>query len=204
MIPKKLIPAIAMLMLCGAGCFSKGAENAVNPSGTGTETEKTTSTANVDVEGKTSGDASSTLVAIDDTWKTYQSSAGGYSFRYPTKGVYAPQWEVKYYDERDLAPGQNRLLMKDGCVEDSSYLSKSTFNEFCHSWSVIEMGDTKRIDYYAVKKGNKYLAFVFTKKTYSDNSCPEPSLSKSSCISQDSEEYQAVLNTSMSTFKFDE
>lgn len=202
MIPKKLIPAIAMLVLCGAGCFSKGADNAVNPSVTGTETGKTTSTANVGAGGKASGDASSTLVAIDDTWKTFHSNSG-FSFRHPTKGALTPEWEVKNYDENFIEPGYIKALIQDGCVVDGSFVSKSTSGDFCHSMSKLEMPENVRIDYFALKKSDRYIVISFTKQLYSLDGCANLSVNRRSCVPFNEDDYKAILDTSMSTFKFD-
>lgn len=202
MIPKKLIPAIAMLVLCGAGCFSKGADNTVNPSVTGTETGKTTSTANVGVEDKASGEASSTLVAIDDTWRIYHSNSG-FSFRYPTKGVLTPQWEVKNYDENFVEPGYVKALIQDNCVVDGSFVSKSTFGDFCHSRSKLEMPENVRIDYFALKKSDRYIVISFTKQLYILDGCADLSVNRQSCVSFNEDDYEEILDTSISTFKLD-
>ncbi|MBI5655018.1 hypothetical protein HZC53_05210 [Candidatus Uhrbacteria bacterium] len=196
MIPNKLIPAIAMLVLCGAGCFSKGPETAVNPSGAGTGTEKMTSIANVGVEAEPSGNASSTLVAIDDTWKTFHSNSG-FSFRHPTKGASTPEWEIVRFKADDVT-------IKDGCVNlGSGAQSKSEFDEFCHTHSIIEMPDIYSLDYYTMKMGDGYLAIKFIKKLASIEGCSSYSVNRNSCVPFNEKDYKVVLDTSMSTFKFD-
>lgn len=100
---KKLLLPLFALVLVGAGC-SLGSE-------TKTETEmppvpvvKTETKTETKTEVKTETSPSSgetqtlTPATTDDTWKTYTNAALGFSFMWPTKGRYAPEWEVKVYD----------------------------------------------------------------------------------------------------------
>lgn len=71
------VPALALAFL-GAGCTPPAPINGVPVTDAGPQ------------DGRTL-----TAAQTDATWETYQNARLGFSFQYPTKGKYAPEWEVE-------------------------------------------------------------------------------------------------------------
>ena len=125
---------------------------------------------------------------VDETWQTYTNKALSFEFQWPTKGRYAPEWSVEFRKSDDST-------IAHGCVYDSkTYGSDSMYKDFCHTTSVIETDAIERTDYFATKKGNQYIVVTFFKKLYPDE--------KYKANSHD--DYEAMLETIMSTFKYTE
>ncbi len=208
---KYILPALMALTLLGAGCLGesqKAQETANTATQTGqadnTNTPSQTATV-VTPESPTSGNAvtetpstptttptqsasSTSTFTVDDTWQTYSNKALSFEFRWPTKGRYAPEWSVEFRKSDDPT-------IKDGCVTDSKTLNSETkFQDFCHTTSVIETDAVERTDYFATKKGNQYIVVSFFKKLY-----PGEKYKANSAA-----DYEAMLQTIMSTFKYTE
>lgn len=203
--------ALGLMALTLAGCGTvKAPETALNQSQPQTAAQKPANTPDqtatvVTPESPTSGNAvaetpstttttpsqsasSTAIFTVDDTWQTYSNKALSFEFRWPTKGRYAPEWSVEFRKQDDPT-------MKDGCVTDSKTLnSESKFQDFCHTTSVMETDAVERTDYFAAKKGNQYIVVSFFKKLY-----PGEKYKANSAT-----DYEAMLQTIMSTFKYTE
>lgn len=191
-----LFSLVVTLTLLGAGClpWSRGTEpqGAAIPEAEASKQEATSTIGSGEAEIP-----ESKLVELDETWRAFHSNSG-FSFRYPTKGALTPEWEVVRFKADDEA-------IKDGCVNLGSggLGSKSEFVGFCHTHSIIEMPDIYSLDYYTMKMGDGYLAIKFTKQLASIEGCSFYSVNKNSCVPFNEDDYRAMLDTSISTFKFD-
>ncbi len=141
------------------------------------------------------------LPAIDATWETYTDKAQTFEFNWPTRGRYAPTWEVKFAD-KDCA-GE----------EEGSRQSKNTFEVngvlFCHvSMQEGAAGSFYLTDVYTTKRDNHYVTITFNKKLASAdamgcdfvNQYPY-STSGQTCIPFDQAIYMSHLDQIISTFK---
>lgn len=138
---------------------------------------------------------------IDDTWKTYTDKAKTFEFKWPTKGRYAPTWEVKFSDS-DCAVG-----------EDGQTGTKTIFEaggqSFCHmSFMGAAAGTAYLTDVYTTKIDEHFVAIGFSKKVYSAgalncdfaNQYPY-STSASTCVAFDQNIYASHLDQIIGTFK---
>ena len=93
-------------------------------------------------------------LSIDDTWKTYTSRSEDWQFNWPTKGLYAPMWEVTFVGEDDLT---------DGCL-GSEAAEKLTLSgvEFCHTH---KLNGSESTDHFVTKHGDLNIVLTFTKDT---------------------------------------
>jgi len=162
--------SLGLLVLLGLGCQSNQPTSeptpAVQPSAS-TTVETPSSTSPVAINASTTV----ALPAIDNTWKTYENKALGFSFQWPTKGKYAPQW-----NEETVKTDDSRL--KDGCLIVQPLLMHGepahvTLNgtEFCHTITIEgTAGTAHRSDDYLTKNGGQYILITFTKAYVDDAS----------------------------------
>jgi hypothetical protein len=147
-----------------------------------------------------------TTVQLDDTWKTYTNAALGFSFRWPSKGRYAPDWEVRFF-------GENSDKMQDGCFDEGAVERNPSAQVtvggvgFCHSsFEEGAAGSRYLVDHYATKKGSQYVVISFTKRTTSAAAlgCTgfELSASPAACVEFDEKAYLELLNQIVSTFAY--
>lgn len=161
------------LLLVGAGCAPSA------PSESPADSAPVDTSAQVDAAKDAVADLTKTLV--DDTWQKYTNSALNFSFDWPTKGRYAPRWEVKFLEDAQV---------KDGCLANELMTTRKVMagdQEFCHSTG--EIADNEATDYYVTKVGSRHVAIVFSKD----------SSGAGSDFSWD--EYRAHLDQIVSTFK---
>lgn len=127
------------------------------------------------------------LPTIDDTWKTFSSKSGNYSFQWPTKGKYAPTWEQSFSDTNPCTCdercniGENKTLNGISFCHQSSIENPVTGGDYPHT------GPTTLIDTYSTPHNNTFILITF-KKNYKYD------------ISE--EAYYAHLDQIMSTFTF--
>jgi len=83
--------------------------------------------------------AVSSTIAADGTWQMYTSKTLGFTFRWPTRGSYAPTWEVK------LLKASNREI-KNGCdigknlpLKKPEQITTRSGVTFCHT-SAVDAG----------------------------------------------------------------
>jgi len=176
-IRKTVVPAIAALLLIGVGCAPTTSPSADSPA------QETDAPATSKPDSEAGADASlETTVPLDDTWKTYVNKALSFEFNWPTKGRYAPRWEVTFVSEGDAR-------IKDGCIVEGSAGTRHVTvgaSTFCHSWKDDGSGPT---DWYAVKHDSRYAVIRFTKSP----TVPDEGFSL--------EEYRAHLDQIISTYK---
>ncbi len=172
----KTTSTLALIALFGAGCA------ATTPSPTPEQTgqvqrsatdQKTTpsTTASEATATEPSMDntthASDTAMAapgVDDTWQTYTSRSGDFSFKWPTKGSYAPTWEVTLLNASDPE-------LKDGCdtgkdipLKNAEQITTDAGVTFCHtSQNEGAAGSAYYTDAFTTKVGDSYAVITLTK-----------------------------------------
>jgi len=156
-----------------------------------------TSAKPVDIAPVTQTVASTMTFEIDETWQTYSNKSLSFEFKWPTRGTYAPHWSVDFRKTDDKQ-------IEGGCVVDDNYVSNIKSDKFCHTTSLVVEGEHYQTDYYSIKRGNQYVVVTFTKDLFSTpDTCKKSGVTTSanSCKEFVPEDYQALLNTIMSTFK---
>lgn len=148
------------------------------------------------------------LPVIDGTWKTYTNAAYKFSFQYPTKGRYAPEWNVSI-----LSQGDARLM--DGCKKPEGEL-RTTSGPFIvggTSFCVVrevDAGAGQRLytDSFTAPLGDKFVQISFSKRLangdlFEDESCHGKTVisSGTSCILFDEALYRAHLNQIVATYR---
>lgn len=148
------------------------------------------------------------LPVIDGSWKTYNNSAYKFSFQYPTRGRYAPEWNVSV-----LNPGDERLT--DGCVKPEAeprsipgpFVVGDT--SFCVVREV-DAGAGQRVftDSFTAPRGEKIIRITFSKRLangdmFEDEACHGKTVisSGTSCILFDEALYRAHLNQIVATYR---
>lgn len=146
---------------------------------------------------------------IDGTWQTYTNAALGFSFQTPTKGRYAPTWEVSFLKSDDA-----RIV--DGCyVPDANpdgtperVVGSAPVTDFCVSAS----GDAGAGNFYVIRDAvtrinNTYVRINFVNHAYNAgavgcNPMPESGMSTNatSCIPFIEAEYQTQIDNILATF----
>lgn len=206
---KKTLILLALavpFLTIGAGCAKQDATP--NPS-------LTPNTSPVTVVPTPPSDGTRTLVAAEtnETWKLYTNKALGYTVNTPTRGQYAPNWEMKYVDQSDLH-------MINGCyfnhinptpsneaVSDNVMVLDGT--KFCHTRSENGgSGSNFVVDNYTTALGKKFIVIEFTKLTVDANvmGCTGKmteaySLSETACIPFVASDYQITLDGIVGTFQ---
>lgn len=163
---------------------------------------------------KSEGVRELTPAVTDETWKQYTSKAFGFTFMWPTKGRYAPEWEVKLYESN------NKNIGSDGChivpppdVRTATVNVRVNEQAFCHTnGSIVNEPDVDddariKIDFYTTSFGSKFVTIQFTKTVYVANEdCRKTSGAalttvKNACAPWTEDEYQSTLNGIVGTFK---
>ncbi|MEK7473562.1 MAG: hypothetical protein AAB668_02450 [Patescibacteria group bacterium] len=208
-VPKPLwfVP-IAALALLGAGCFSPAPEA---PPTVAPTPVKPAPSAPTPSEPTPSEPAPSTpsgyeLPEIDATWQTYTNNALGFSFQYPTKGRYAPEWEMSIVSESDAK-------MKDGCYFDEQTDAGTEKRvaidgrEFCRTNAMDPAAGSRYYTYqYATKFGSSYALLSFTKRAVNGDNYDEPAcrgkivFSFGGCVEFVPADFEAHLDQIMNTF----
>ncbi|TAK05210.1 hypothetical protein EPO33_04520 [Patescibacteria group bacterium] len=230
--------ALAGLLLVGAGC-NRAAAPAANtatanrpaaniPAATTNTNAPTTANVNVNVPTPASGVRTLPAASgIDGTWKTYTNKALGFSFQTPTKGKYAPEWEVKLIDTATLL---RQEYLQGGCYsiifasmpgrqgDTEEYVSVGG-REFCHASLGNPFADGfGHVDIYTTNIGSRTVAIIFRKVTHNpatcmdtDPVCADAFAKKELVLSFASgrslfilDEYQAQLDTIIATFRVTE
>ena len=175
---KKLISLCVAFALFGAGCFGSSTPTPTpSPETPAPSSSVSSPSTSVNVNASVSSTA---LTPVDDTWKTYTSRAGDFSFQWPTKGRYAPTWGTSFSDTDCVAT--------ENGVDVGSTLTVGS-QTFCHQSSISATGETPALlDVYTTKFGSKYIVISFEKKGYSSNTF-------------DNAAYHATLDQIVGTFK---
>ena len=214
-----------LFLIIGAGCTSLSTIMPV----TQPVAEPTASTPGPSLTPTPSSDQPRALVAAetDATWKLYTNKALGYSVNTPTKGRYAPNWEMKYVDQSDpymingcyftpINPTKKNEADGDKAVGDNVVVPDGT--KFCHTrnengeegsiFLANQSGVNFVIDDYATVLGNKFIVIEFTKRIVDADiaSCAgkmteEYSISETACIPFVASDYQTTLDGIVGTFQ---
>lgn len=230
----KFVAASSILALLGAGCMgSEPAPTTTNPdtktppvatqptdtkptdtkpsdtkpSDTTPTTPSTSTTPTTGTDPDRSVDEKE-LPVIDGTWQTYTNAANKFSFQYPTKGRYAPEWNVTI-----LSQGDARL--EDGCKKAEANL-RSTPGPFVvgdSSFCVVRevdagAGQRYFTDAFTAPRGDKFIQITFSKRLangdlFEDESCHGKTVisSGTTCILFDEALYRAHLNQIVATYR---
>jgi hypothetical protein len=201
-----LIPLLALAIL-GAGCSSAPTTTSTDNASTSTTTT-TTPPASTDTSGSTTttqnASGSLTPATTDATWQTYTNVSLGFSFKYPTKGTYAPQWTVKFYKDTDTAISGG-CLAASGAQANPSSMPMVGSQMFCHtSASEGAAGSTYFTDNYATAIGHTVVVIAFTKRVTNSGLIPNCSAKFSAvstaCVPFDLTAYEAALDGIVGTF----
>lgn len=198
------VPLLALVLL-GVGCA---------PTPAPTPTPSTSPTPAPGQEPAIDLGAPRTLVPAqtDDTWKTYTNAALEFSFQTPTKGRYAPQWEVKVISETGAV--QECYNLKRWSPDNDVQLGVTQDGrEFCIRSDGL--GDAGHIgisftDTYSTDIGKSMVLIVFKKTAiYNVENCVRASdqylwsefAKPGSCVPFDEAEYQKTLDGIVGTFE---
>ena len=213
--------ATSAIALLGAGCAApvpapideakpvpsvsepvKTPETSIVP--TETPAEPATSSA----PAESSKDRTSELPVIDATWKTYTNSALKFSFQWPTRGRYAPEWDVSVYRPEDA-----RLVGNCSKPEAAERLPNGSLTVgdavFCVVHEVdAGAGQRVFIDTYTAPRAEYIIKVRFMKRLangdlFDDPACKGKAVisAGTSCIPFDDELYRAHLNQIISTYR---
>jgi hypothetical protein len=230
----KFVAASSILALLGAGCMgsepapttgtpdtktppvatqptdTKPTDTGTKPADTTTSTPSTPTTPTTPTTG-TDPDRSvdeKELPVIDGTWQTYTNAANKFSFQYPTKGRYAPEWNVTI-----LSQGDARL--EDGCKKAEANLRATPGpivvgdTSFCIVREVdAGAGQRYYSDSFTAPRGDKFIQITFSKRLangdlFEDESCHGKTVisSGTTCILFDEALYRAHLNQIVATYR---
>ncbi|MFO0764753.1 MAG: hypothetical protein U0487_01775 [Patescibacteria group bacterium] len=193
-----LAAPIAAMALLGAGCS--------NPF---TKTASPASTSTAQAPGTT--EATSTAIAIDDTWDSY-SSKSGFTFSYPTKGRLTPEWSIDNFAMNDAKIVNGCYV--DGSSERANSRAKMTVGntEFCVTRTADPgAGQVYYADNYAFVNGKNISVITFTKhftngSNYDREECHGKTVvpvGATDCATFEEGDYNKLLDTSIKTFKKD-
>ena len=171
----KSVSLISLVLLFGAGCAAtdfKISDTGSSNSAPAITPSAETAMPAVNTSSTTPVMSTSSTVMVDDSWHTYTNAALKFSFQWPTKTIYAPHWKVTF---EKVEPCGTL-----GVIQDVRGVS------FCHKH--VQEGNIIT-DYYATKNGELYVLITFT-----NSSTGIPSFKL--------DEYQAMLSTIISTFKY--
>lgn len=128
------------------------------------------------------------LPTIDNTWQTFTSKSGKYSFQWPTKGKYAPTWEQSFSDTNPCAcnyacndGGENKTLNGISFCHQSAIENPVTGGDGPHT------GQATFLDTYSTRHENTYIILTFK---------------KINAYAIDEDTYHAHLEQILSTFTF--
>lgn len=198
------IPALALAFL-GAGCTPTPAPTTQTPAQTPVQWPLTDNG-----EANTWQPELLTPATTDETWKTYTNTALGFSFATPTKGRYAPEWEVKIF--RDDAKEVSDGYAAEGARIDTARLGKtSDGREFYISQGTEgAAGSIYFNDAYSTHIGKSVIVIIFQKKAIMADigDCKRADGQKywsqfatpQSCIPFSEEEYFKTLDGIVGTF----
>ena len=148
------------------------------------------------------------LPIIDSSWKTYSNTALNFSFQYPTKGRFAPEWEVQLMSSLDERLSGNCLLALSERRTPNSTIAVGD-STFCVVREV-DAGAGQRFykDSYTVPRGERIVLITFTKRLangdmFEDVACHGKVVisSGTTCIPFDEALYRAHLNQIVSTYR---
>ena len=210
----KLIAIGSLLALLGAGCT--GSEPAVEtkpiaPPTTKVDTKPadTTPTPTPDTAMIPDREVDTKeLPVIDGTWKTYSNTSFKFSFQYPTRGRYAPEWNVSIM-RADDARLEGNCLKPEATVRTINTSLVVGDSTFCIVRTVdAGAGQRYYTDAFTAPLGDRIVLITFNKRLangdlFEDESCHGKTVisSGTSCIPFDEALYRAHLNQIVSTYR---
>jgi len=187
---------------CGAAPKTESVPSAPEPvaANTPAETTPTTPATTPNEELVVAGETRALTAAdVTDTWETYTSKSLGFSFDWPTKGRYAPEWEVKHYqsDSSDIS---------NGCVKgrsfDLSQISRASVGTtvFCVNRQVVGVDAhcSAFSDTYATPFGKTIIAIEFDREICIEQ-VPAPMT-----LAEYEKNYWTTLDSIVGTFKLNQ
>lgn len=216
--------AVVGLLLMGAGCGFGGSSQANVNTGAGANANRPP--ANVNARGNVNAAANANInvnvnapapsgvrelpaaTGVDATWETYTNDAIGFTFQAPTRGRYAPTWEVTF-----LAEGDARI--QDGCFVDAQNESRTAdrFSVdgviFCRTFAREgAAGSVYLTQHVITKMGPRYVHLAFTKRAVNAAvlECATPpesglSVSGDACIPFVMADFDAQIENIIATFR---
>jgi hypothetical protein len=209
---KRLLIPLLSLTILGAGCAAAPATPAPEPAPTPTTETPSAYEPQPDLSDITEdGEEPKELTpaTTDATWRTYTNAALDFSFMWPTKGRYAPEWEVRVFAATDTEVADGGCYHVQGANQDTERFAKVGSQEFCHtSASEGAAGSVYFTDAYATRIGSRVVVILFSKQVTNGGmipNCSEPYSSVSTaCVPFVVTEYQAALEGIVGTFKLTE
>lgn len=206
-----LLAVASVLALAGAGCSSEPTQPSQPQEPTQPPAEIQTPPGSDDhtmtPPASTSTVPSSVLPTIDDTWKTYTNSTLNFSFKYPTKGTYAPTWGVNILNQNDPKV-QNGCYVGDGNPRQNKGELQVGDTTFCVTrYEDAGAGQRYETDYYLGGLNGRIVLITFSKHlsvgdNFDDPSCHGQLVTSigSSCKPVDLGVYNAALDQIMGTY----
>ncbi len=207
--------AIAALLLIGAGCGAAPETPAADAPGANAPVSANRPPVNAPVTDAPPATppnqgvrALPAAAGVDATWQTYENEALGFTFQAPTRGRYAPTWEVTFVAEGDSA-------IVDGCYRQGASEDRSPERlsanglTFCRSFfREGAAGSVYMTQHVVTKMGPRYAHLAFTKKAANAGmlDCATPpasglSVSSEACVPFDLDEFDAQIEMIIATFR---
>jgi hypothetical protein len=206
---KRLLIPLLTLAILGAGCAPQTpapSQPSTSTPNTGTPSTTTPPTGSTTTPEPTpSGSTQLTPATTDSSWHTYNNAVLNFSFMWPTKGHYAPEWEVKFLKDTDAQIKGDCYVVEGGQVNEPKMVSAGG-QAFCHtSANEGAAGSIYFTDAYATKIGSTEVVILFTKHVYSAGAIPncsgaEFSSASNACVPFVAAEYEAFLDGIIGTF----
>lgn len=205
-----------MLAAVGAGCASDDATTppeSTPPAATSTMPNQPSSPTSSDSGTPVIPDSSATSVnpgSVDTTgWETYTNATIGYSFQYPTKGTFAPEFNVQ------TLPNTHPFI-KDGCYDNGDLGPMAQTDRvaiggetFCRTRTLEgAAGSTYNNEYWVTSRGNWSSVIIFTKRYVTDpriiGGCEDggADVGTAKCRGFDLQGYQHFIEQIMSTLRY--
>lgn len=107
----------------------------------------------------------------DDTWKTYTNNSLQFAFDWPTKGRYAPEWEVKFYGASDSTNINNGCFVGGEAMDPTKRTSLTVGEQvFCRTEGIgVATGSQYHSQYYTTQIKNTYVVVSFVKRSTTGN-----------------------------------
>lgn len=148
------------------------------------------------------------LPVIDGTWKTYTNASLNFSFQYPTRGRYAPEWNVSIM-RADDARLENNCVKPEATARTSNGSLVVGDSTFCIVRTVdAGAGQRYYADAFSAPRSDRVIVITFNKRLangdlFEDKNCHGKTVisSGTTCILFDEALYRAHLNQIVSTYR---
>ncbi len=203
------VSLVAALALFGAGCASSSPSSNNGTPSTSTTTNPVPTTPPSGANGGELPSTISTSSTLDTTgWQTYENKTLKFSFKYPLKGSFAPEFSVKLLPLTS-AEIENDCTKSTGLPQATQQRLTVNGTTFCRT-NTLEgaAGSTYNQDAWVTKTEKWYAIITFTKRYVTDPriiaGCEEggANTAQARCRPFDVNGYHQQLEGIMSTFQF--